>query len=96
MANPLMESAQETIEDELQKNKLTHLKVRIHGSHLVIYSEDEGEKVNRARLTVLQAGTYQLSMSNHRGRWEATPYTGSLSEMLSVLTRQFPFMLAEW
>lgn len=96
MASPMLESACDTLENKLHTKGFTHLCVRVHGKHLVIYSEYEGEKVNRARLTQLKQQFYVLGMANHRGAWEPTPFTGSLSELETMLTGQFAFALADF
>lgn len=96
MADIFMEAAQSTIESELHKKGYLHLKVRIHGKNLVIYSEDNNEKYNRARLTRYNSQTYQIGMANHRGKWEQTPFVGTLLEMIAMLTEQFSFVLAKW
>ncbi|QQK74232.1 hypothetical protein HUG15_20905 [Salicibibacter cibarius] len=96
MVEPIMSAAKSTLKDALHEQGFTHLNVRTHGPHLVIYSEEDGEKVNRARLTRFNDQTYELSMSNHRGKWEATPFSGTMAEMLTLLTKQFPFTLTEW
>lgn len=97
MADIFLEADQSTIENELHKKGFYHLCVRIHGKNLVIYSEEEGgEKINRARLTRINSQTYQIGIADHRGKWECTPFLGTLSEMLTMLTEQFSFALAKW
>lgn len=96
MADVFMGAAQSTIESKLHEKGYLHLKVRIHGKNLVIYSEDNDGKYNRARLTRHNAYTYQIGMADHRGKWERTPFVGTLSEMIDVLTQQFSFVLAKW
>jgi hypothetical protein len=91
-----LETDQSTIENELHKKGFYHLSVRIHGKNLVIYSEEEGEKINRARLTRINSQTYQIGIADHRGKWERTPFLGTLSEMLTMLTEQISFALAKW
>lgn len=85
---------QHTLEEDLEQMGLTHLNVRKHGKHLVIYSMEDGEKVNRARLTKVTAQYYQLGMANHRGKWESTPFRGTLDEIIDLLTNDFAFAIA--
>lgn len=96
MVQPIMSAAKERLKENLHEQGFTHLNVRTHGAHLVIYSEEDEDKINRARLTRINAQTYELSMSSHRGKWETTPFTGSMAEILTLLTEQFPFTLTEW
>ena len=70
-----------------------HLRVRVHGQHLSIYTEDEDGPWNRARLTFLHRGQYQLGMADHRGRWEPTPFEGTRNEVLTTLVNDFAFVL---
>lgn len=84
------------IEGILKEQNLTHLKAQGRGDHLVIYSLDQGEKVSRVRLSRLAASRYQLGFADHRGRWESTPFTGTIDELLHLLTDQFPWVLAPY
>ncbi len=46
------------IEDLLKEQNLTHLKAQGRGDHLVIYSEEESDKISRARLSRLSGDLY--------------------------------------
>jgi hypothetical protein len=82
---------------QLLKNKgLHHLNVLARGSHTVIYSEDDGEKINRARFTHIDRDSYQLGIADHRGKWNITPFEGTLPELVEMLTEQFFFILTEF
>jgi len=82
---------------QLLKDKgLHHLNVLARGDHTVIYSEDDGEKINRARLTYIGHDSFQLGIANHRGKWEITPFQGTLPELVEMLTGQFSFILSEY
>jgi hypothetical protein len=96
MPDIFMESAKHTLEEALHAKGYIHLNVRTHGKNLVIYSEEHSEKINRSRLTRINSQTYRLSMANHQGKWEPTPYEGPLSEMINMITEQFAFTLVEW
>ena len=84
------------LERELEQHGFDHLHVRVHGTNLIIYLLDDGEPVNRARLTKVTVQYYTLSMADYRGRWEATLYRGTLDEIVRLLTEQFGFALAPW
>lgn len=84
------------LEEQLEKQGWTHLQVRVHGPHLIVCSQEDGERWNRARLTKVSAQYYTLSMANHRGKWESTPYRGTIGEISDLLTKQFAFALAPW
>jgi hypothetical protein len=79
----------------LAEQGLHHLKVVGRGSHLVVYSEDNGYKINRVRFTWIAPQRYQLGFADHRGTWQGTPYEGSLSELITMLLEEFRFTLDE-
>ncbi|QQK76250.1 hypothetical protein HUG15_12240 [Salicibibacter cibarius] len=87
---------QHALEEALEQQGLTHLNVRKHGNHLVIYSVEDGERVNRARLTKVSTQYYQLGMANHRGKWESTPFKGIMEEIIDLLINDFAFAIAPW
>ena len=93
MPTPEALSRAAEVERTLHAKGFPHLRVRVHGPHRIIYTEDEDGPWNRARLTFLQGGLYQLSMADHRGRWEPTPFEGTLNDVLTTLVNDFAFML---
>lgn len=80
----------------LKMNGFSHLKVLARGKHVVIYSEDDGEKINRVRFSHLENEFFSLGVANHRGRWEVTPFEGTLPELVEILTEQFSFLLIDF
>jgi len=67
------------------------LYVRIRGDHLILGRQEpvgpngEMENDDRVRLTRLSASTYGLSVRRHTGRWERTPFSGSMDEMIDAI-----------
>ena len=67
------------------------LSVRVHGDHLILGRHEpvgpngEMENDDRVRLTRLSASTYGLSVKRHTGRWERTPFSGSMAEMVDTI-----------
>jgi hypothetical protein len=65
--------------------------VRVHGEHLLVGREcdemDDGEASvdDRVRLTRLDRETWGLSVKRHNGRWERTPFTGTIPELVDVI-----------
>ena len=88
--------ASEKILQLLKEKGINHLYIQARGDHLVLYSLEDEEKINRIRFTRLSVNKYQLSMANHQGRWEKTPYTGTIPELVELLIEQFSFTLAEY
>jgi hypothetical protein len=64
--------------------------VRVHGDHLIlgrqepIGPDNRLENADRVRLTQRSASSYGLSVKRHTGRWERTPFAGSLEEMVDI------------
>ena len=94
MRDPRLDSQRDSVERILREKGFPHLHVHVHGQHLVIDSQDGDERWNRARLTRLSSTQFQLGMADHRGRWEATPFSGTLVELLTMLVDEFGFTLA--
>ena len=67
------------------------LYIRAHGDHLILGRREpvgpngEMENDDRVRLTRLSASTYGLSVRRHTGRWERTPFSGSMEEMIDTI-----------
>lgn len=76
--------------------------IRASGSHLVIGREDppgpfsDGAPDDRVRFTHLGASRFALSVRRHTGRWEKTPFSGSLEEMVSVVCATMQHLVAPW
>lgn len=87
-----MPAAQRKLTVLLERDPLTAgMSVRIHGEHLIL---GRTEKVNETgeehaydcvRLTHLHGGTYGLSVRRHTGRWERTPFTGTIPELVTTI-----------
>jgi len=69
----------------------TGMYIRVHGDHLILGRQepigpnDQPENDDRVRLTQLTAATYGLSVKRHTGRWERTPFAGTLEEMVDTI-----------
>jgi len=67
------------------------LYVRVQGDHLILGRTEpigpngQMEKDDRVRLTRLSASAYGLSVKRHTGRWERTPFSGSMEEMVDIM-----------
>ncbi|MGM0411552.1 MAG: hypothetical protein ACQEQF_12430 [Bacillota bacterium] len=96
MANNFLTLKKKKIEQALHDKDFNHLNVLLKGKDFIIYSKDEDGKVNRARITFKQKDNFQLSMADHNGNWEATPYTGNLKEILNLITEDFGFALIDF
>ena len=75
---------------------LEHLDVEVRGDAMIVFSQEDGEQSRRARFTWLGAGHYGLALTRHTGRWEPTPFTGPLPEVVDVLVSHLGFHLARY
>jgi len=89
---PGMDRALSTLQSLLDADDITsELYVRAHGDHLILACEvdemDSGEPVleDRIRLTRLSNTRWGLSVRRHTQRWEQTPFTGSMEEMVDTI-----------
>ena len=76
----------------LHERGLTHMCVRRRGARLTASSVDDGETVKHARFTALPRQQWALELADHRGRWEPTPFAGSLQELVDAIVDQFPWV----
>ena len=78
----------------------TGMYVRIHGDNLIVGRREpigmSPDLVNddRVRLTRLDASSYGLSVKRHTGRWERTPFSGSMPEMVEAVLTFMQHLLA--
>ncbi len=72
---------------------LAHLHVKKRGKSLTIASGDPPH--NHARITALGRDIWGLSFPRHTGRWERTPFVGTMQEVIDTLTTDFRFYLED-
>jgi hypothetical protein len=92
MKDPRREARKARLEQLLSSKPLTQgMYVRLWGDHLIIgrYEplgpDGEREADDRLRLTARTASAFGLSVRRHTGRWEKTPFTGTLDELADVI-----------
>lgn len=86
----------EELEQLLAKHDgLGHLWVKKHGDSLTIHSGDVGDPHAHARITHLGRQQWGLSLPRHTGRWERTPFVGSMAEVIDTLITDFSFYLED-
>jgi hypothetical protein len=73
---------------------LEHLRVKTWGKHLLFYSGKKTDIHNHARFTMLTRGVWALSLPDWNGRWEKTPFTGTLKDLFATLTQTFSWHLS--
>jgi hypothetical protein len=88
--------AHSLIHNKLQALELTHLLARIHHRNLIIYSVENGQEIYRAVFTSFLDNEFILSVANHRGVWQPTPFIGPVRELMTILTDKLVFTLSRW
>src|SRR5215510_4086003 len=90
--NDVMRAAQAKLTKLLEADQLTAgMYVRVHGDHLIagrserLTPDQTPEIEDRVRFTRLGSNCYGLSVKRHTGRWEKTPFRGTLEETVDVV-----------
>ena len=103
MKNPRREAARARLEELLSSHSLTQgMYVRTWGDHLIIGRQEpfgpggEKEADDRLRLTALNHSSFGLSVRRHTGRWEQTPFTGTLDELVDVIRSMMQHIVAPY
>lgn len=99
--NDAMRAAQAELAKLLEADELTAgMYVRVRGEHLIAgRMERTGphqtpENADRVRFTRLGANSYGLSVRRHTGRWEKTPFSGTLEETVSAVCAVMQHLVA--
>ena len=100
---PGMEQAQIQLTALLEKSEITaRMYVRVHGDHLIAGRKEllgpngELDDTDRVRFTRLSGRTYGLSVMRHTGRWERTPFTGTMAEMVQTIHALMQHLVAPY
>jgi len=98
-----MQSAHSKLVRLLESHERTAgLHVRIHGDHLilgraeVVGPDKKLENDDRVRLTRLSRSSYGLSVKRHTGRWERTPFVGTMEEMVDTILGVMQHLIASY
>lgn len=76
-----------------QREGLDHIKVQLYGGTLVLYSGEEDDRARHARFALVDIRLWRLDLRHHTGRWEQTPFVGSLPEVFATLVDTLGFYL---
>ena len=100
---PGMDRALSNLESLLEADEITaDLYVRAHGDNLILSREvdemDGGEPIleDRVRLTRLRGARWGLGVKRHTGRWERTPFAGSMEEMVDTICSFMQHLVAPY
>ena len=99
---PGMDRARQSLEELLAADATTAgLIVRVHGEKLIVardFETDSGETVadDRVHLTRLGMARWGLSVKRHTGRWQRTPFTGKLDEIVDTIQGVMQHLVAPY
>ena len=101
--NAKMVQTRAQLAELLEQHAVTSgMTLRIHGDHLILGRPDtdpgEGKSLDddRVRLTRLNSTSFGLSVKRHTGRWERTPFVGSLTEMVETIVSLMQHLVAAY
>ena len=91
----MLEDAARQLERKLAaRPNLKHIRVKQRGKTITLYSETRYGLDDHARLTSLGGTCWGLSLPRHTGRWERTPFMGTIDEVPRTLTDMLGWHLA--
>ena len=100
---PTQAMKKDQLSNLVQQNDVTAgMYVRVHGDHLILGRRERlGPKgdlqdEDRVRLTSLGSSLYGLSVKRHTGRWERTPFQGTMPEMVDAIWGYMHHLVASW
>ena len=98
-----MLAAQSKLQSLLEQHELTTgMYVHVYGDHLILGRAEtlpgssDPENMDRVRLTRLSSSTWGLSVRRHTGRWERTPWSGNMKEMLDTVLSSMQHLVAAY
>lgn len=89
----------------LEANPVTAgMTIRAHGSNFILGRPDinpggpysSAEPDDRLRLTALGRSRFALSVRRHTGKWEKTPFSGTLPQLFDVICATMQHLVAGW
>ena len=100
--NPSVERAQARLDELLEESKVTAgLLVRVRGKQLTLVRQEAGpggelEDDPRVRLTHLGGEQFGVSVLRHTGKWERTPFAGTIDEVVATIAETMQHLVADW
>ena len=97
-----MRAAEAELRRLLERNTLTSgMYVRTHGDHLIAGRREPTGPAgaledDRVRFTQLSRNRYGLSVKRHTGRWEKTPFLGSMRETVDAVCSFMQHLVAPY
>lgn len=79
-----MDREARTLDVVLEQQGLTHLHVIKRGKTLTIASGTKAQPCLEARLTHVHKAKWRLDLRHHTGRWDPTPFVGTMGELVDT------------
>ena len=96
MPDNMLQVIGDTVQMKLHEVGLYHLKAGVRGKSISVYSEYEGNRENRCRFTQVSGKQFILGMADPNGKWESTPFEGTIDELLDMVISQFGWVLSDY
>lgn len=82
-------------QDFLTRRKLKHLRATRRADTVTLVAGEERDPWPRARFRLVTKQRWTLDVADAAGRWEGTPFQGSLKELLARVADTFGWVLAD-
>jgi len=89
------DSHAKAVERLLHARHFSHLRARKYGAAIIVESGPQDDAYKHLRLTRDGVHVWFLHIADHRGRWEPTPFRGSLDELVSLVADTLPWTLQD-
>lgn len=100
---PSIQSAVWQLERLIEQHECTRgMSVKARGNSVTLLRDESfgagqaAELDPKVRFTELSRNCFTLSICNARGGWDPTPFTGTLAELLEMVARTMPYIVAAW
>ena len=98
-------AAERQLRELLDAHPITNgMTLRVSGRHFILGRKDpcpdgpfpDLKPDDRIRLTHMSGACYGLSVRRHTGRWEKTPFAGTMAHLVEVVCGTMPHLVAAW
>ncbi len=98
-----LDAARDRLLSLLEQHETTRgLYVNVRGKQLILGRREAfgpahpPEDDDRVRLTQISGDSFGLSVMRHTGKWEKTPFSGTLEQLVEIMTGPIQHLLADW
>jgi hypothetical protein len=92
-----METARQQLLELIEQHQVTAgMCIRVRGQDLVLSREDNRDLEDRIKFTRLSTNSYGVSVKRHTGRWQRTPFSGPLEEVVNAVASFMQHLVAPY